>query len=145
MSVISLVYDTLKNDTELKGMLSKHDLDPSLPALYERWAIEDIPMPYIVITWNFNAGDQNTKSDSSVIFDIFTEGNTTIEAEKIRNRLMAILDYNIFHTDTDGPIRTHYQADGNIPEPEDNVCHWNIVFRVIYWDKQLIEKINQRG
>ncbi|WP_455920526.1 hypothetical protein [Priestia megaterium] len=102
-------------------------------------------MPYIVLSYGFEAGDVTSKSDSSVIMDIFTAGNSTIMAENIRDRLREMLDHNVIFSEGEGPVRTHYLRDGNVQEPEDDVVHWMIEFRVIYWDASLINAINQRS
>jgi hypothetical protein len=145
MSVMSTIFNVLSNDADLVSLLGKHSLAPDYPAIYDRWAIEDVPMPYMVISWGFAAGDVPTKNDSSVIMDIFTAGNSTIMAEAIRDRLREIFEQNTFFSEGEGTIRTHYLRDGNIPELEDDVVHWMIEFRVIYYDASLINAINQRS
>ncbi|MGN7485353.1 hypothetical protein ACTHPB_27925 [Priestia megaterium] len=145
MSVITTLFNTLSGDLDLRALLAAHSLAPDFPAIYDRWATEDIPMPYIVLSYGFEAGDVTSKMDSSVVMDIFTAGNSTIMAENIRDRLREMLDHNIIFSEGEGPIRTHYLRDGNIQEPEDDVVHWMIEFRVIYWDASLINAINQRS
>jgi hypothetical protein len=145
MSVITSIYDLLSSDQDLKSLLASHSLAPDYPAIYDRWATEDIPMPYIVLSYGFQAGDSTSKIDGSFIMDIFTAGNSTIVAETIRDRLRELLDYNIFFSEGEGIVRTHYLRDGNVPEPEDDVVHWMMEFRVIYWDSSLINAINKRS
>lgn len=145
MSVISTLFNILSSDSDLRALLATHSLAPDYPAIYDRWALEDVPTPYMVLSYGFAAGDTPTKSDSSVIMDIFTAGSSTIMAETIRDRLRAMLDYNVFFSEGEGHIRTHYLRDGNVPEPEDDVVHWMIEFQVIYWDAGLINAINQRS
>lgn len=145
MSVITTFFDYLSSDQTLKSLLASHTLASDYPAIYDRWAIEDIPMPYMILNWGFASGDEPTKNDSSIVIDIFTAGNSTIMAENIRDRLQELLAYNTFFSEGEGTVRTHYLRDGNVPEPEDDVVHWMIEFRVIYWDASLINAINQRS
>lgn len=145
MSVITSIFNFLSADQELRSLLATHNLAADYPAIYDRWAIEDIPMPYIVLSYNFQAGDTPTKMDSSFLMDIFTAGNSTLVAEEIRDRLRELLDYNAIFSEGEGTVRTHYVRDGNVPEPEPDVVHWMIEFRVIYWDASLINAINKRS
>lgn len=145
MSVMTTVFDVLAADTSLKTLLGSHALAPDYPAIYETWAIEDIPMPYMVISWGFDSGEVSTKFDSSIIMDIFTAGTSTLMAETIRNRLIELLERNTFFSEGEGTIRTHYVRDGNVPEPEEEVTHWMIEFRVIYWDASIINAITKRS
>lgn len=145
MSVITTLFNVLSSDSQLSSLLAKHSLAPDYPAIYDRWAIEDIPMPYIVLSWGFQTGETTTKMDSSLVMDIFTAGNSTVMAETIRDRLREILDINSFFSEGEGTVRTHYVRDGNVQEPEDDIVHWMAEFRVIYWDASLINAINQRS
>ncbi len=145
MSVISTVFDVLAGDSDLRTLLASHALAPDYPAIYDRWAVEDIPMPYMVLSWGFDAGEVPTKFDSSLIIDIFTAGNSTIMAETIRDRLIEIFEINSFFSEGEGLVRTHYLRDGNVPELEDDVVHWMIEFRVIYWDASIINRISKRS
>lgn len=145
MSVITTMFNILSSDQDLRSLLGRHSLAPDYAAIYDRWVIEDAPMPYIVLSWGFQVGDTPTKMDSSIVMDIFTNGSSTIMAETIRDRLRALLDENVFFSEGEGTVRTHYLRDGNVQEPEDDVVHWMIEFRVIYWDASLIHAINQRS
>lgn len=145
MSVISTFFDVLSEDQSLRSLLANHTLSPDYPAIYDRWVTEDAPTPYMILSWGFDAGETATKFDSSIIIDIFTAGNSTIQAEAIRDRLIELLERNSFFSEGEGTVRTHYLRDGNVPEPEDNVVHWMIEFRVIYWDASIINAINKRS
>lgn len=145
MSVITTFFNILSSDKSIRGLLAAHNIAPNYPAIYDRWAIEDIPMPYMVLSYSFQTGDVPTKNDGSLLIDIFTAGNSSIVAESIRDRLIEILEYNTFFSEGEGTVRTHYLRDGNVPEPEDDVVHWMIEFRVIFWDASIINAINQRS
>lgn len=144
MSVLNTIFNILSSDADLRSLLATHTLAPDYPAIYDRWVTEDAPMPYMVISWGFAAGDSATKMDSIIILDVFTSGSSSVMAETIRDRLREIFERNSFFSEGEGLIRTHYLRDGNVPEPEADVVHWMLEFRVIYWDAGLINAIESR-
>jgi len=140
--VIEVVNGILIDDPILKDMLAEADFDETVPAVYSDWAERDVKFPYLVVTYRFPAGDHWAKKSGIINVDIFTKGNSSIEAENIKNRVMELWDRKRFESDESGPaIRLYSNSDGVIPEDTPEVVHWNIEFNVVFWRKAFISQL----
>jgi len=110
-------------------------------AVYQSWAERESVFPYIVLTWTFREGIHWGRRDGTLIIDIFTKGNSIIEAEGIRNDIVELLDRQIFDTDEGGRVRCYFDNDGIIPDENPEVCHLSMDFTVRFWRKWFIEKL----
>jgi len=134
--VIDVVNQALINDAELKAMVAKTTLDE--PAIYENWSERETVFPYVVLRWEFYEGNHWAKRDTILNVDIFTKGQSDIEAENIKTRVIEILDRQKFQSDESGQIRVYLGSDFPIIEDVPDVVHWNITFQVKFWRKHFI-------
>ena len=139
--VIEAINKVLINDSVLEGMLAKADFDKTVPAVYDSWAERDVEFPYIVNTYRFPGGDHWAKKSGNLNSDIFTRGNSSVEAENIKERVIELLDRRIFESDESGPIRVYLNMDSIMPEDTPEVVHWNIEFNVVFWRKKFISQL----
>lgn len=139
--VIEVVNGVLIDDPILKGMLAGADFDETVPAVYSDWAERDVKFPYVVNIYRFPIGNHWAKKSGILNSDIFTKGNSSIEAENIKGKIIELLDRKIFVSDESGPIRVYLNIDSIIPEDTPGVCHWNIEFNVVFWRKKFINQL----
>jgi len=140
--VIEVLNKVLIDNDPLKAMLASAIFDEDAPAIYDSWAEQDVKFPYIVITYRFPAGDHWAKKSGIANVDIFTKGNSSVEAENIKERVMKLWDRRRFESEESGPaIRVYSNSDGVIPEDTPNVVHWNIEFNVVFWRKAFISQL----
>ena len=136
--VIEVLNKILINDDTLKGLLA----DDDGPAIYDTWGEQDTPFPYIIITYRFPVGNHWAKKSGVCNVDIFTKGNSSIEAENIKERVAELWDRQKFSSDESGPaIRPYLDVDGIIPEDTPEVVHWNMEFSVIWWRQAFIRQL----
>ena len=140
--VIEVLNKVLIDDDLLKAMLASAIFDEDAPAIYDTWAEQDVKFPYMVVTYRFPTGNHWAKKSGIANVDIFTEGSSTIEAEKIKDRVMELWDRRRFVSEESGPaIRLYSNSDGVMPEDTPNVVHWNIEFNVVFWRKEFISQL----
>ena len=139
--VIEVINKIMINDSTLKGMLARADFDETAPAIYDIWAERDVKFPYIINTYRFPEGNHWAKKSGVLNSDIFTKGNSSIEAESIKDRVIFLLDRRIFESDESGSIRVYLNMDGVMPEDTPEVVHWNIEFSVVFWRKKFISQL----
>jgi hypothetical protein len=137
-SIQTAIYDHLMNYQPLTDLLGKSTINPLLPAIYDDWAPENTPMPYVNLTYSYNVSFHFAKIEATLNVDIFTEKDTVL-AEEIRNNCLLILDRANLILENDSLVRIHYRADGQIFEPIQNITHWNLEFLVVYWRKEYIK------
>jgi len=106
-------------------------------AVYQSWAERESVFPYIVISCNFREGIHWAQRNGTLTIDIFTKGNSVIEAEGIRNDIAELLDRQLFDTDEGGRIRCYFDNDGIIPD-EPEICHLTMDFTIKYWRNEFI-------
>jgi hypothetical protein len=134
MSIQTAIFQTLAADTTLGGLLALSTIDGTQPALYERWAPENTPMPYINLSYSTIEGDHWAKREATLVVDIFSDQDS-INAEAIKNRVIKILNRQIIELENENNARVHYNNDSQIDEPTPAVHHWSIEFSIIYWRK----------
>jgi hypothetical protein len=139
-SIQTEIYKHLIESQPLIDLLGKSTVNPLLPAIYDEWAPENTPMPYINLTYSYNEGFHFAKVEATLNVDIFTIKDTVL-AEEIRNQCLIALDRKKIIAENDSMIRIHYRSDGQLFEPEQDVSHWNIEFGVIYWRREFIRNL----
>lgn len=138
-TVVTTINQVLINDGTLGAMLSKTTWNKS--AVYENWAEKEVKFPYVVVRWESVPGNHWAKRVSMLYVDIIGEGNSSIEVENIKNRIIGLLDMQRFESDESGQIRVYLGGDYNYPEDTPEVIHWNLDFEVIWWRKDFACKL----
>lgn len=146
MTVRDAIYKALTNDQELNGLLARSTVPgmKGAPAIYETWAAEDTPFPYINMTWSFSPGERHwIKRRGVVTFDIFTNNADTITAERISKRLEVILDHREHQDPEDGPISSYLDGTGDYIEDEPEIVHMTIDFTVDHYRTGFIQTLEE--
>jgi len=140
--VIEVLNKVLIDDTTLKELLAEAAWGDGDPAIYDNWAEQDVALPYIVVRYNFPVGNHWAKKQGFADVDIFSKGNSSTEAENIKERVAELWDMQRFKSDESGPgIRPHLEIDGPIPEDTPGMVHWNMGFNIIFWRKSFIGQL----
>lgn len=146
MTVRDSIYKTLANDPELNGLLARSTV-PNMggaPAIYETWAAEDTPFPYINLTWSFSPGERHwVKRRGAVTFDIFMDNADTITAERIGRRLGELLDHREHYDPEDGHIASYLDGEGDYIEDEPGIVHLTMDFTVDHYRQGFINKLEE--
>lgn len=145
MSYRTAIFQQLASDSVLTALLA--DKPPEVgtgPAIYETWAAADAEMPYINLSFSFSPGQDLAKRTGILSIDIFADGYDTTKIEAIQRRIIELLDIQIINDAEDGPIRLYLANENEIPEPEENVSHWNVSFTVIYFRKSFLTQFENR-
>ena len=135
------IYQTLAQDPELAKMLAPATPEMGIgdnPGIYETWAGEAAPMPYINLTYEFYAGDHPIKRQGALNVDLFFDGYDTTRGEAIANRIIQLLDHVMLEDPDEGGIRIYLDDELTIPTDEENISHWNITFTIISWRRSFI-------
>jgi len=127
------------NDPLLIAMVAKASWGAA--AIYDDWQEMENKYPCIVITWSTAEGNHWGRRDSLVDFDIFTQGNSGVIAEDIKDRIIELYDQQIFESDESGPIRMYLGSDFKTPEDTPKIIHWNVQFKAIHWRKSFISQM----
>lgn len=146
MSLRTEIYLRLANDPFLVSYLAEKPEEMGEgPAIYEVWAAEDTPMPYMNLTYSFGAGADLISRRGTLDIDIFIAGNDSTVIETIQKRVKGILQGLRIRDPEDGPIFLTLENENDIPEDTPEVIHWNLTFLVRHWDKSIIGMIAERN
>lgn len=144
MSVRTAIYERLANDPALNNLLARSNIEgmEEAPAIYERWAAEGTPFPFINLIWTFGESSAHwVKREGVLTVDIFTGGADSTQNEAIQRRIVELLDHEQTIDPEDGRIETYYQGELDTPEDTPNVIHWSLDFRVDHWRESFINYI----
>lgn len=145
MTIRDAVYRQLAYDTVLVDMLAaKPSAYGTGPAIYETWAAEGTEMPYINLTYFFQAGEGVIKREGTLDVDIFYSGYDSTAIERIQRRVIELLDLRELDDPDDGPIRIYLGEENDIPEDTEGVMHWNITFSLVSWRRSFISHLENR-
>lgn len=147
MSAKSEIYNLLIANADLTARLAKSNIPGAedLPAVYDRWPGENAPMPYVICSWSFPEGRHWAQVAGSLDLDIYTNNGDTTEAEAIKDICLKALAWQQIRTVTEGIITVYWGGiDEELPEPEPEICHWNINFLVKFWRQGLIAAITNK-
>jgi len=120
--------------TELWGRLT--DAEGELFELigmrvYNTWAIPDATMPYLVHRLELNAtGDVFPMRQGSYIVDIWDYSPNVDRLLSIREQIITLLDELEFSNTEVAAGRIWLQTDGQIPEPEQGIQHYSLLFNI---------------
>lgn len=134
MSIQTDIYNVLASQSDLENLLAASTINPEKPAIYEDWAPEDTPMPYINLTFQTVEGNHWGKRDTKLFVDIFTDQDST-NAEIIKNNVISAIDRKKIDLSDGDKARVHSDGDRAITEAEPGVVHWEVEFSVYYWRK----------
>lgn len=131
MSVINAIYSKLSTDPQLDADLGRSVLDKTgtAPAIYELWPGPNSKMPYMITEYNFPQGNHWAKVNGSLTVSIFVDQRDTIKAERMKNRVISLLDRQLLRTPQDGLVRVFKGPNdqpGGAESPE--VVHWIVDF-----------------
>ena len=141
MSIQTAVYQKLATDEALQALLAVSTINPDKPAIYEIWAPQDTPMPYINLSYSTSEANHWAKRNTAFYVDIFSDQDST-QAEAIKNRVLKILDRQRIQLENDHKARVYSDRDGMVTEPAPGVVHWEMTFSLIYWRKTFIEHLS---
>lgn len=144
------LFTYLANSPDLTSQLAEvpgpMEGDPPQPAIFEKWAAPDTPMPYINMRYSMGNGGGRRRS-GTVTFDMFAPGNDSRVIEGINDALKVLLDTAILYDEKDGPLRLYLDNEFEIDEPEENenVLHWQTTFTLIYWQRSFaaIQRVHE--
>jgi hypothetical protein len=140
MSIQTAVYLALANDPTLGSLLNTSTINPEKPAIYEVWAPQDTPMPYINLTYTTAEGNHWGKRNATLFVDIFSDSDS-IQAEAIRNRVLKILDRQTLELENNHSARVHSDRDTLVTDTTPRITHWEMEFSIYYWRKTWIETL----
>ena len=135
------IYQILAQDGELTKRLAPATPEMGIgnnPGIYETWAGEAAPMPYINLTYAFYPSDHPVKRRGVLNIDLFFDGYDSTIGEEINNRIVQLLDQHLFHDPDDGAIRIYLDNEVQLPTDEENISHWNLTFTLITWRRSFI-------
>ena len=120
-SVLSTVYDQLNNDPALT------ELAPG--GVHTEWVTEGAELPRVVLGADFAVLPGRRMGGGSMNVDLFVRGNDIELLEEIRDRVIALLEGEVFYSRESGQsLRLFLEADGPSQAPEDRIGHWTMAF-----------------
>lgn len=138
MSIITAIHDKLSSYEPLTSLLAKID---DQPAIYDRWAVPNAPMPRINFRLSSAAGNHWARRDSTLYVDIWAPGPSSTTAENIRNQVIAALDRQRLQGTGFDAARLALESDGIVEEDNPSIVHWNIQFSLRYWRTSFIAQL----
>jgi hypothetical protein len=112
------------------------------PAVYRTW-VQNVPRPYIALTSSTFAGPSWETRTGPLNVDIFADGPSTVLLEKIRDDVINALDRTM--VEEDGHYLRYYLAgEGEVPEDQPDVVHWNVQLEVRYLRRAFVEGVIAR-
>lgn len=146
MTVRDTIYKVLANDSELNGLLARSTVPgmTGAPAIYETWAAEDTPFPYINLTWSFSPGERHwIKRRGIVTLDIFMDNADTVTAERIGRRIAELLDHKEHYDPEDGHITSFLDGEGDYIEDEPEIVHITMDCTIDHYRQGFINKLEE--
>ena len=122
-SIVEGIHLLLTSDVTLRDILaSDHEGNP---AIYTTWSSRKREQPYINIRiLNWPAEDISMRR-MDIDADIFTEGESSLIAETIRDQVIKLIHTKVIQADEAGVggVRFLLTGDGEVPEPTENNIH----------------------
>lgn len=146
MTVRDEIYKVLATDPELNSMLARSTVPgvEGAPAIYETWAAEDTPFPYINMTWSFAAtGTHWVKRRGTLTLDIFMDSADTITTERIGKRIIELLDHKEYKDPEDGYINCYLDNWNDYIEDDPEIVHHFLDFTVDEWRQGFIKTLEE--
>jgi hypothetical protein len=143
MSVLTQIYNALTNDQELREMLAINTVNGA-PAVFEEWSPEFNEFPYINLFYSIGTGDHWAKREGIVTVDIYGNQDST-QLEKIKNRVIKILDRKILDENEPQQTRIYSGEDHPLQEDEPEIKRWHITFNLVFWRSDFADYLNSEG
>ena len=137
-SLLTYIYNLLTNDTDLKAAMG------GTVRLELTWAKPDTVFPYLVHRLDIVADDFYPMRRAVYYLDIWSDSDTAEEILAIRQLIIALLDELEFSTTEATRARFLLQTDGFIPEVEQGIWHYAIMFNLVYFRDAEIAAIDAR-
>lgn len=141
----STLYGLL-DTPEITDKIAEYEYSDGLyvPAIYNIWAKQDSPFPYIVYRLESIEGNHWNKRTRYAYIDIwdYREGGSTVTVDKIAREIKNILHMLKTSDDEWGAMQVRFDNDGYVPEDEDYIIHYASRYRIRAWDKDFIENSN---
>ena len=141
-ALLTYIYDRLVADTGLKS-----DMGGTV-RLALAWAKPDTAFPYLVHRIDFgpDTDDTNIMRRATYYIDIWSDSPNASEVLAIRQEIVESLDELEFNTASNEATRARFflQTDAFIPEIEDGIFHYAIMFNLRFFRDAEITAINAR-
>ena len=126
-SLITYIYNLLTTDETLKTAMG------GTVRLALTWAPPDCEFPYLVqrLDMRREPGTHVVRRASHYL-DIWSDSPNADEALAIRALLIELLDELVFSTDDVGHVHISLESDGFIPETEQGIFHYAMMFDWIF-------------
>jgi len=141
-ALLTYIYTLLTTDAGLKA-----DMGGTV-RLAAIWAKPDTAFPYLVHRIDFgpDTDDTNIMRRSTYYIDIWSDSPNASEILAIREEIIGLLDELEFDTANNEATRARFllQTDAFIPETEDGIWHYAIMFNLRFFRNAEITAINAR-
>jgi len=110
------------------------------------WAKPDTEFPYLVHRIDFGPDNMFIRRIASYVIDIWSDSPNASEILAIRQEIIESLDELEFNTANNEATRARFelQMDSFVPETEDGIWHYTIVFNLYFFRDAEITAIDAR-
>ncbi len=138
MNVKEKVLDVLNSDATLVSLLTSAPWGG--PAIYETWAPEH-DRPYITVKAFYGEGIASAYLRTGFFeIDCWDNGNSYVKLEQMKDRVIQLLDRQLFSTDESGPsFRLFLGMDAEVQDPDPDILRWRVEFNIRFWRQSFIE------
>ena len=126
-SIITYLWNLLTPDTDLKAAMG------GTVRLFLTWAIPDAAFPYLVHRIDISALEPFPMRAGSYYLDIWSDSPNANEILAIRALIIALLDELTFTTTEANSVRVSLQTDAFIPESEQGIYHYAMMFNLRFY------------
>jgi hypothetical protein len=124
-SLLTDVYALLTEDVTLQELMG------GVVRLYPVWAPPDAEFPYLVHRIDMRIQtDWSPVSACTYLLDIWSHSPGAREILNIREAIMGLLDGQDSSTDETSDYHVWIQADGFVPEPDEDIWHYACQFNL---------------
>jgi len=139
-ALLTYIYNRLTTDTGLKA-----DMGGTV-RLALAWAKPDTTFPYLVHRIDVGADPLFIMRRATYYIDIWSDSPNASEILAIREEIITSLDELEFNTASDEATRARFllQTESFIPETEDGIWHYAIMFNLRFFRNAEITAIDAR-
>jgi len=141
-ALLTYIYNRLTTDTGLMAVMGGR------VRLAAVWAKPDTSFPYLVHRIDFgpDTDDSDIMRRSTYYIDIWSDSPNASEILSIREEIITSLDELEFDTASNEATRARFrlQTDSFIPETEDGIWHYAIMFNLRFFRNSEITAIDAR-
>jgi len=138
VSLLTYLEARLTDDTDLQDAMG------GTVRLALVWAPPDYEFPYLVHRIDINVDPFWPARNSVYYLDIWSDSPNANEILAVRKIIIELLDELRFSTDEVDRADLYLQTDGFIPESEDGIWHYAIMFNMDYFRYSEITAIDRR-